>query len=138
MYAMLEDKNAVKSIYEYFKALPGADKFSNVPMPETRYHKDIKEVQTSPIELWLRQLTVDNINLAFVEKSGMEQYEAFNIFKADNGIHYECSLPSFGLKLKNLKIAGVGESIHTKHGAKRTFDIPKMKQHFQLGCFLEI
>jgi len=136
MYAMLEDENAVKSIYEYFKALPGADKFSNVPMPETQYHKDIKEAQTSPIELWLRQLTIDNINLAFVEKSGMEQYEAFNIFKADNGIHFECSLPAFGLKVKNLKIAGVGESIHTKSGAKRTFDIPKMKEHFQLGCLL--
>jgi hypothetical protein len=136
MYAMLEDKNSVKSIYEYFKGLPGADKFSNVPMPETRYHKDIKEVQTSPVELWLRQLTIDNINLEYVEKSGMEQYEAFNIFKADNGIHFECSLPAFGLKLKNLKIAGVGESIHTKSGAKRTFDIPKMKGYFQLGCLL--
>jgi len=32
MYAMLEDENAVKSIYEYFKGLPGADKFSNVPI----------------------------------------------------------------------------------------------------------
>jgi hypothetical protein len=136
MYAILEDENAVKSIYEYFKALPGADKFSNVPMPETRYHKDIKEVQTSPIELWLRQLTIDNINLEYVEKSGMEQYEAFNIFKADNGIHFECSLPAFGLKVKNLKIAGIGESIHTKHGAKRRFDIPTMKEHFQLGCLL--
>jgi len=107
-----------------------------VPMPETQYHKDIKEAQTSPIELWFRQLTVDNINLAFVEKSGMEQYEAFNIFKADNGIHFECSLPAFGLKLKNLKIAGVGEPIHSRQGKTRIFDIPKMKEHFQLGCLL--
>jgi hypothetical protein len=136
MYAMLEDENAVKSIYEYFKALPGADKFSNVPMPETQYHKDIKEAQTSPIEMWLRQLTIDNINLEYVDKSAMEQYEAFNIFKADNGIHFECSLPAFGLKIKNLKIAGVGESIHTKSGHKRRFDIPKMKEYFQLGCLL--
>lgn len=136
MYAMLEDENAVKSIYEYFKALPGADKFSNVPMPETQYHKDIKEAQTSPIELWLRQLTVDNINLAFVEKSGMEQYEAFNVFKADNGINFECSMPAFGLKIKNLKIAGVGEPIHTKSGNKRRFDILKMKGYFLLGCLL--
>ena len=136
MYAMLEDENAVKSIYEYFKALPNADKFSSVPMPETQYHKDIKEAQTSPIELWLRQLTVDNINLEYVDKSAMEQYEAFNIFKADNGINFECSMPSFGLKIKNLKIAGIGEPIHTKSGNKRRFDIPKMKEYFQLGCLL--
>jgi hypothetical protein len=136
MYAMLEDENAVKSIYEYFKALPSADKFSSVPMPETQYHKDIKEAQTSPIEMWLRQLTIDNINLEYVEKSGMEQYEAFNIFKADNGINFECSHPAFGLKMKNLKIAGVGEPIHTKSGNKRRFDIPKMKGYFLLGCLL--
>jgi hypothetical protein len=136
MYAMLEDENAVKSIYEYFKGLPGADKFSNVPMPETQYHKDIKEAQTSPIELWLRQLTIDNINLEYVDKSAMEQFEAFNIFKEDNKINFECSMPAFGLKIKNLKIAGVGEPIHTKSGNKRRFDIPKMKGYFQLGCLL--
>jgi hypothetical protein len=136
MYAMLEDENAVKSIYEYFKGLPGADNFFSVPMPETEYHKDIKEAQTSPIELWLRHFVTENINLAFVEKSTMEQYEAFNVFKADTGIHFECSLVAFSLKLKNLKIDGVGEPIHSKIGNKRRFDIPKMKEYFKMGCLL--
>lgn len=136
MYAMLEDENAVKSIYEYFKTLPGADKFSKVAMPETEYHKDIKEVQMSPIELWLRQFVVENINLAFVEKSTMEQFDLFNTFKTDSGIHFECSLVSFSLKLKNLKIDGVGDVRHTMYGNKRSFDISKMKACFKIGCFL--
>tara|TARA_R110000868_G_scaffold108123_2_gene295547 strand:- start:77 stop:595 length:519 start_codon:yes stop_codon:yes gene_type:complete len=136
MYAMLEDENAVKSIYEYFKTLPGADKFSKVAMPETEYHKDIKEAQMSPIELWLREFVVQNINLAFVEKSTMEQFDAFNTFKADSGIHFECSLVSFSLKLKNLKIDGVGDTMHTRSGHKRSFDISKMKACFKMGCLL--
>jgi hypothetical protein len=136
MYAMLEDENAVKSIYEYFKGLPGADKFSKVPLPETEYHKDIKEAQMSPIELWLRHFVTENINLAFVEKSTMEQYEAFNVFKADTGIHFECPLVTFSLKLKNLKVDGVGEVMHTRTGNKRIFDIPKMKGHFKIGCLI--
>jgi hypothetical protein len=136
MYAMLEDENAVKSIYEYFKGLPGADKFSKVPMPETEYHKDIKEAQMSPIELWLRHFVTENINLAFVDKSAMEQYEAFNVFKADTGIHFECSLVSFSLKLKNLKVDGIGEVMHTMNGNKRRFNVSKMKEFFKMGCLI--
>jgi len=136
MYDMLKNDSAVKSIYEYFKTLPGADKFSKVPLPETEYHKDIKEAQMSPIELWLRQFVTENINLAFVEKSGMEQYEAFNVFKSDTGIQFECSLVSFSLKLKNMKIDGVGDIIHTKGGNKRRFEIPKMKGYFGMGCLI--
>lgn len=136
MYAMLEDDNAVRSIYEYFKTLPGADKFGKIPLPETEYHRDIKEAQSSPIELWLRQFTIENGNLAYVEKTGMEQYQAFNVFKADSGIQFECSLVSFSLKLKNLKIAGVGDVVHTKTGGKRRFDIPIMKEYFKMGCLL--
>ena len=136
MYAMLEDDNAVRSIYEYFKTLPGADKFGKIPLPETEYHRDIKEAQSSPIELWLRQFAIENGNLAYVEKTVMEQYQAFNVFKADSGIQFECSLISFGLKLKNLKVGGVGDIIHTKSGNKRRFDIPMMKEYFKMGCLL--
>jgi len=136
MYAMLEDDNAVRSIYEYFKTLSGADKFGKIPLPETEYHRDIKEAQTSPIELWLRQFVIENGNLAYVDKSSMEQYESFNIFKADSGIQFECSVVSFGLKLKNLKVVGIGDVIHTKAGNKRRFDIPKMKEYFGMGCLL--
>jgi len=136
IYDMLDDDNAVRSIYEYFKTLPGADKFGKIPMPETEYHRDIKEAQSSPIELWLRQFTIENGNLAYVEKTGMEQYQAFNVFKADSGIQFECSLVSFSLKLKNLKIGGVGDIISTKTSNKRRFDIPKMKEYFKMGCLL--
>jgi hypothetical protein len=136
MYAMLEDDNAVRSIYEYFKTLPGADKFGKIPLPETEYHRDIKEAQSSPIELWLRHFVFEHSNLAYVEKTSMEQYESFNVFKADSGIQFECSLVAFALKLKNLKIAGVGDVIHTKTGNKRRFDIPMMKEYFGMGCLL--
>jgi hypothetical protein len=136
MYAMLEDDNAVRSIYEYFKTLPGADKFGKIPLPETEYHRDIKEAQSSPIELWLRQFAIEHSNLAYVEKTSMEQYESFNVFKADSGIQFECSLVSFSLKLKNLKIGGVGDTVHTRSGHKRRFDIPMMKEYFKMGCLL--
>jgi len=136
MYSMLDNDDAVRSIYEYFKTLKGADKFSKVPMPETEYHRDIKEAQSSPIELWLRQFVMDNFNLAYVELSGMESYESFNCYKSDSGIQFECSLVSFSLKLKNQKVDGVGEIVHIKTGNRRRFDIPKMKAHFGMGCLL--
>ena len=60
-------------------------KFCDLPIPETEYQKDINEVYTSPIELWLRHLTEENINLDYVEKSSMEQYDSFNIFY-ENGL----------------------------------------------------
>ena len=136
IYDMLNDNNAVRSIYEYFKTLEGADKFSKVPMPETEYHRDIKETQSSPIEFWLRQFVRDNFDLAYVDLSIMEIYESFNCFKSNSGIQFECSLLSFGLKLKNQKVDGISESIHTRTGNRRRFDIPKMKTHFGMGCLL--
>jgi hypothetical protein len=136
MYAMLDDNDAVRSIYEYFKTLPGADKFKDVPMPETEYHRDIKEAQSSPVELWLRQFVMDNFNLAYVELSSNDIYQSFNSYKMDSGTQFECSLVSFSLKLKNQKVDGVGEVLHTKTGNKRRFDIPKMKAHFKMGCLL--
>jgi len=136
IYAMLDNNDAVRSIYEYFKTLKGADKFSKVPMPETEYHRDIKEAQSSPVELWLRQFVMDNFNLAYVDLSIAEIYESFNCYKSDSGIQFECSLVSFSLKLKNQKVDGVGEIVHTKTGNRRRFDIPKMKAHFGMGCLL--
>jgi hypothetical protein len=136
IYSMLDDDNAVKSIYEYFKAMPGADKFKDVPMPETEYQKDIKESYTSPIELWLKAITEENIDEEFVEMTSSEQYDSFNGFKSESGINFECSNVSFSLKLKNLKVDGVGEPIHTKGGNKRKFEISKMKKHFNIGCLL--
>lgn len=136
IYAILEDNNSVKSIYEYFKTLKGADAFKNKQMPETEHQRDIQEAYTSPIELWLRQLVTDNFNLDCCEKTVMEQFEEFNTFKIENGITFECSNVSFSLKLKHLKVDGVGETVHTRIGKKRQFDISKMKKHFGMGCLL--
>ena len=59
-----------------------------------------------------------------------------NCFKSNSGIQFECSLLSFGLKLKNQKVDGISESIHTRTGNRRRFDIPKMKTYFGMGCLL--
>jgi hypothetical protein len=136
MYAMLDDDNAVKSIYEYFKTLPGADKFKDIPIPETEYSLHIKEAYTSPIELWVKNVTQQHIDEETVEMTASEQYDDFIQFKLDGGINFECSNVSFSLKLKNLKIDGVGETIHTRTGKKRVFEIEKLKGYFKIGCLL--
>jgi hypothetical protein len=60
LYELLGDVNAVKSCYEYFKSIPGMDKFGSLPIPETEYQNDLKEMSISPIESWLKDWVLDN------------------------------------------------------------------------------
>lgn len=136
LYAIMDDENAVKSIYEYFKTLKGADTFNKLLIPETEHQRDIQDSYISPVELWLNELVLENSKLAYIEKTSSEQYDSFNTFKINSGINFECSIISFGLKLKHLRIDGVGDIIKTKTCNKRRFDIPKMKVHFRIGCLL--
>jgi hypothetical protein len=134
MYDLLADVNVVKSCYEYFKAIPEIDKFGSLPIPETEYQNDLKEMNISPIESWLKGFVLDNYYATEpIKLFGKEQYELFNAWREKCGMEYSCTIQAFGLRLKNLKINGITKGPHSNKGESKLFDIPLMRSHFDLN-----
>lgn len=137
IYKLLADKDVIKSCYEYFKSIPNMDKFGDIQIPVSEYHKDLKQLSTSPIESFLKDFVLEN----YYEKEpiklyGKEIFVLFNSWLKKCGLEYGCNIQAFGLRLKNLKIDGITKGNHSKHGEANLYDIPTMIKHFKLDTIV--
>ena len=101
-------------------------------MPKTEYQEDIKAASVSPLELWLIDFAKTHNGSEEVSVSSSAQYTLFTNWCSKCGMKYEVSSVQFSLRLKRLNIGGVGDSIHTKAGNKRVFNIQEMIKHFKI------
>ena len=132
LYGLLEDVDAMKSCYEYFKSIPDMDKFGHLPMPKTEYQEDIKQASVSPIELWLIDFAKTHAGSDELSVSSTAQYSQFIEWCSKCGIKYEVNNVQFAVRLKRMNISGVGGVLHGKTGNKRIFNIPEMIKHFKI------
>lgn len=138
MYRYLDDINVLRTCYDYFKSIPDMGNFNKIPIPETEYQNNLKEMNVSPVEMWLEDFTRRHINKTQVERLGCEIYEDFETWKFSNNIKYETNTLKLGVLLSNLKINGITKGRHTTMGNTKYFDIPLLKKHFKIGCLVEL
>ena len=134
MYEMFDDVNVIKTCYEYFKSIPNMNEFDKLKMPTTTYHEELKEMSVSPLENWLKALTLEN----FYEKENVEivdkkQFDSFKDWCKNCGIEYNLSSIQFGVRLKRLSINGISFGKHTKSGNTRIFNFVQLKEHFKIN-----
>jgi hypothetical protein len=135
-YKMLDDVNVIKTCYEYFKSIPGMDRFGAIPIPKTEYQEDLKELSINPIEEWIKSFVTD-----YDDDNMIPSYlctDLFRMFKDwcnSSTMSYNCNMIQFFVRLKRLNLDGV-EKKHTNKGNKTTFDIKKLQQHYGVGCLL--
>ena len=130
IYEYLDDINVIKTCYEYFKSIPDMDKFNKIPVPITEHHKNLIEFATSPIELWLRDFTFQNINNDTVMELKSEiVIEKFMEWCSNNHHNYNCSSLQLMCRINRLKINGIYKH-YTKNCNKTVFDFQLMKKHF--------
>jgi len=134
----LEDVEVIRTCYDYFKGIPGMDKFKDIPMPQTEYQNNLKELSKSPIELWLIDFTRENNDKEEVELLGSDTYDLFKFWCNKNGIKYEITCLKLGVRLTNMKIKGVYKGKHTELGWTKIFNISELKNTFNLGCIIKI
>lgn len=135
LYKLLADPDVIKSCYEYFKSIKGMDKFGDLPIPVTEYHSDLKQLSTSPIESFMKDFVLENYYVKEpIRLYGKEILGLFNSWLKKCGMEYGCNLQAFGLRLKNLKIAGITKGSHSNKGESNLFDIPTMIKHFKLDA----
>jgi hypothetical protein len=131
LYSTLEDPNVIKTCYEYFKSLKGIRDFIKIPIPETEYHRVLKDSSISPIELWVRSVVSKNLELQEVEMKSSECFRSYKEFCDRHGFKDDTNSNQFNSRLYALKIVGI-ESKHSKLGNVKSFNIKKLKNHFKI------
>lgn len=135
LYEYLADVNVVKTCYEYFKSIPGVDKFDKLPLPCTAYHKELKEMSKSPIESWIYDFTIVNQNRDFIELKKETVLEQFVEWTIENKVDYNIDSLKLMVRLNRLNIPGI-EKKKTNAVNLTRFNIPLMKKHLGIGCLL--
>ncbi len=138
IHSYLEDVDVIRTCYDYFKNIPGMDKFKDIPIPQTEYQENLKELSRSPIELWVESWTREHANdsIDSVELPGCEVYELFKQWCFDNGIKYDIDSLKLGIRLTNMNIKGICKGKTTYKGKTKMFIISELKKNFNIGCVI--
>jgi phage/plasmid-associated DNA primase len=131
LHNYIEDMNVIKTMYEFFKNMNEVEHFMSIPIPETEYHEQLKELSANPIESWLLHFVTENQNLETVELTTSRAFELFNDWCLETGIKYDCSSLQFGVRLTRLNLKGISKK-KTNSCNKTIFDITILKKHFEM------
>ena len=137
MQKIIQDDNAITSIFQYFKTLEGAEDFNKLQRPLTEFQQNIQEANISAPERWLRDY-VSDCGEEETTLSGKEIYQKFQAWKDTNGITFEVNAIKLGLALSNMNIDGIKKGQHTNKGATKIFEIKKIRKHFGVGCLIQL
>jgi hypothetical protein len=113
------------------------DKFGSIPIPQTEYQTNLKDLSVSPIEQWLHAFTLDNHDQDTVELLGQEIFTLFKEWATNNGINYDVNCVKLGVRIANLKLSAITKGKHTKKGETKIFDIRALKKHFKIGLIVD-
>ncbi|KAH9249659.1 hypothetical protein BASA81_012628 [Batrachochytrium salamandrivorans] len=129
LYEILEDQDTIKTCYEYFKSLPGLDKFGSLPIPTTEHQETLKEASISPIELWVKQLISDTKE-SKLELSPLDMYGMFKDYQATHGFKFEINSRQFAIKLGLMRIDGVVDGPRKHNVRHKVFEVSRIKSYY--------
>jgi hypothetical protein len=134
---MIDNVDVVKTCYEYFMKVEGADKFNKIPIPETEFQQDLKEANRPIVEQWLYDYVLENNDKLEITLSCKEVLDKFCSWRDRNKITFEINSIKLGLKIKQMKLNGITKGQHTRYGEQKIFNIPILKKHFGIGCLID-
>jgi putative DNA primase/helicase len=111
----LEDQNAMKNVYEYFKSLKDVKTLLSDALPESDFHKELKAIAVPPLRMFLTDYLKDNM---FEKLYGEgvpysvttdDLYTDLKPWCERTGIRYECNKLKFGCRLANMKLKGMSK-----------------------------
>lgn len=137
-YALLNDPDVIRTMFDYFMGLPDIQDFHLIPKPTTEYQKNIQEANVSVYEQWLESFTRNNFEKDEVELLGKEVFNLFETWRKERNIKFEINAIKLSMKLLNLKINGIQKGKHTDKGNTNIFNIPLLKTHFGINCLIKM
>ena len=132
IHIYLEDIDVIRTCYDYFKGIKDMDRFNEIPIPQTEYQNNLKELSRNPIELWLESFIREHSDKTTVELLGSKIYELFTEWCKLNGVKYEINSQKLGIRLTNMKINGILKGSHNTNGKTKIFNINEIQQFYNL------
>jgi hypothetical protein len=140
LYAMLEDDNAVRTIYDYYKNYPDVPThITKKDIPITDFQKDIQNLNKEPIELFFENIARENSQETSLIKTNSKLWYDFQQYCEVNGYRYGQSSQNmnsnqFASRIGRIQVDGIGKSeikwIDGKNQRCRTLDLIKMRKKF--------
>ena len=140
IYNYIDDVDAMKSIFEYFKSIPDLENFHKEKMPMTEYQEDLQEMNANPIELWVKYYIKQNCNQDEFEIKSTDLYDNFNDYLKNNFPSWNVNILQFTGRLKRLNVDGIEKSRANSSRCTK-FNIDKCLEHFKLDkmeCLIEL
>lgn len=130
LYKYIDSKDAMRSVYEYFKTMPDVKQVAKMKLPEVEYHNELKMMSMPPLKLFLRHyLQSHSVRSDVLSR---ELYSSFKEWVTESGTKYECSEQQFACRIATMKVKGMSKLLF---GPKRLsgwkIDIPTTR--FDLG-----
>jgi hypothetical protein len=131
MRKMINDPNAIKSIYNYLMSIPNLDNFHIIKLPKTQYHKDIIEKNESAELLFVKHLAGSG-TVGEKQYRADEVIEKFNFFiKSIGKKEYNIDAPTLLLRISNLEINGITKK-KTSICNLTVVDYDELRKHFNI------
>ncbi len=104
----INSKNLQKTFYDFLMKRPNIELFRSKPFPKTQYQEDLKDSQEDPLFGFLREYVVMNhedlLKNQVIKSSTL--YQGFLSYIKKEGLKWEITHKSFGMKMINLNFTG--------------------------------
>jgi hypothetical protein len=64
-YEYINDKNAMKTLYEYYRTVKIPENFNKLKPPTTKHHQELKTMSRNVIEQWLEAFIIEEVRLLY-------------------------------------------------------------------------
>jgi hypothetical protein len=129
----LDDVNVIRTAFDYFKSIKNLDKFNEIPIPQTEYQNNLKLLDSTPPEQFLKSFAMINKGVEMVELTGKEIFNQFTKWCAENHVQYETTPLKFGIKMNILNVDGITKGRHTRVGETKYYNIEKIMKHYKIN-----
>ena len=132
-YAMLENENQMKSVFEYFKNREIT--LLHGPLPLTDYNKELKALGTPVLKQFIKDCASD---LAENEITSADLFDTFLKWIERNKMRYECNSQQFACRFANLRLKGMTKANHVGDKRLKGWNIDKqvLYEELEIGCMI--
>ena len=130
-YKYLNDVDALKSIFEYFKSIPNLDKFHQIKKPITEYQQELEEENINPIEKWVKEYIKIECETPLFEIKTGDLYEIFMEYKNKYYPNHRYTRATFSKQLLGLHINGFKKKVKNT-GSYMVIDTEVVLKHFDM------
>ena len=133
----LNDPIVQRTFYDYLIKYPTKRKITEVDLPETDYHKQLKNANRDVIELLIEDIVMKNLNSAEVKYSSDELFDMYRTFCCESNCECKLSKMQFSTKLGLKKTPGITSRVFRLNGNGkkvngRVFSLPALREYFEI------